>query len=73
MGTDQDYLKCAQACLEMAQAANDDKDQALWLLLGQSWVGLAEQLAGSAAAAADEDEGVPALEALEGGVSFETV
>jgi hypothetical protein len=71
MGTDQDYLKCAEACLEMAQAANDDTDQALWLMLGQSWVGLAEHVAGSAAA--DEDEGVPALEALEGGVSFETV
>ena len=71
MGTDQDYLKCAEACLAMAQAANDDTDQALWLLLGQSWVGLAEHVAGSAAA--DEDEGVPALEALEGGVSFETV
>jgi len=40
-------------------------------MLGQSWVGLAEHVAGSAAA--DEDEGVPALEALEGGVSFETV
>ena len=71
MGTDQDYLKFAEACLAMAQAANDDTDQALWLMLGQSWVGLAEHVAGSAAA--DEDEGVPALEALEGGVSFETV
>jgi hypothetical protein len=73
MGADQDYLKCAEACLAMAQAANDDTDQALWLMLGQSWVGLAEHIAGSAAAAADQDEGVPALEALEGGVSFETV
>ena len=71
MGTDQDYLKCAKACLAMAQAANDDTDQALWLMLGQSWAGLAEQVAGSAAA--DEDEGVPALDALEDGVSFETV
>jgi hypothetical protein len=71
MGTDQDYLRYAEACLAMAQAANDDTDQVLWLMLGQSWVGLAEQVAGSAAA--DEDEGVAPLEALESSVSFETV
>ncbi len=27
----------------MAQAAGDQKDKALWLTLGQSWVRLAEQ------------------------------
>ena len=74
MGTDQDHLKCAEACLAMASAANDDTDKALWIMLGQSWVRLAEYMADSAAAECDEDEakGVPALEALEGGVSSET-
>ena len=64
MGTDQDYLKCAEACLAMAQAANDDTDQALWLLLGQSWVGLAEHVAGSAAAECDADEADEGVRAL---------
>ena len=72
MGTDQDHLKCAEACLAMASAANDDTDKALWIMLGQSWVRLAEHMA-DFAAADDEDEakGVPAFEA-EGGVSSET-
>jgi len=43
----------------MAQAAEDQKDKALWLTLAQSWVRLAEQVArvrGSQRDAADGDD-----------------
>ena len=65
MGTDQDYLRCAEACLAMASAADDDTDKALWIMLGQSWVQLAEHAADSAAAGCDaeEAESAPALHA----------
>jgi hypothetical protein len=72
MGTNQDHLRYAEACLAEACAANDDTDKALWLMLGQSWVRLAEQVAGSAAAEGDADEadeGVRALHAPEFGVA----
>ena len=45
MGTTQDHRKCAEACVAMARAADDDKDKVLWLTLAQSWVRLAEHVA----------------------------
>lgn len=59
MGTPQDHRKCAQECLAMAQAAEDQKDKALWLTLARSWVRLAEDVArarGSPRDAVDGDE-----------------
>ena len=48
MGTPQDHRKCAEECVAMAQAAEDQKDKALWLTLAQSWVRLAEHMEGPA-------------------------
>jgi len=45
MGTPQEYRKCAEECVAKAQAADDQKDKALWLTLAQSWVRLAEHVA----------------------------
>jgi hypothetical protein len=45
MGTTQDHRKCAEQCVAMARAADDDRDKALWLTLAQSWVRLAEHVA----------------------------
>jgi len=45
MGTPQDHRKCAEECVAMAQAADDQKDKILWLTLAQSWVRLAEHVA----------------------------
>jgi hypothetical protein len=73
MEIDRDHRRVAAACVAIARAANDDTDKALWLMLAQSWVRLAEHIAGSAAGECRaEEEDVPALQAPEGGVSFET-
>lgn len=59
MGTTQDHRKCAEECLAMAQAADDQRDKVLWLTLAQSWVRLAEQVAharGLELGAADGDD-----------------
>lgn len=45
MGTIQDHRKCAEECVAMAQASQDQSDKALWLTLAQSWVRLAERVA----------------------------
>ena len=45
MGTSADHRRCAEACVAMARASDDDKDKALWLTLAQSWVQLAEHVA----------------------------
>ncbi len=65
MGTDQDHRKCAEECVAMARASNDDTDKALWLTLAHSWVRLADHVAYSAADDCDADEAtsVPALHA----------
>jgi hypothetical protein len=44
MGTAQDHRKCAEECMAMAQAADDQKDKVLWLTLAQSWIRLAEHV-----------------------------
>ncbi|HUI12886.1 MAG TPA: hypothetical protein VL048_05385 [Xanthobacteraceae bacterium] len=51
MGTMLDHRRCAEECLAMARASEDDKDKALWLTLAQSWVRLAEHVAEAEAAA----------------------
>lgn len=45
MGTIADHRKCAEECVAMARASDDDRDKALWLTLAQSWVRLAEHVA----------------------------
>jgi putative IMPACT (imprinted ancient) family translation regulator len=45
MGTALDHRTCAEECVARAQAADDQKDKALWLTLAQSWLRLAEQVA----------------------------
>ena len=45
MGTTKDHRKCAEDCVAMARASDDDNDKALWLTLAQSWVRLAEHVA----------------------------
>jgi hypothetical protein len=64
MGIDQDHRKCAEVCVAMARASNDDTDKSLWLTLAQSWVRLAEHVADSAAVDCDAEEvtSVPALQ-----------
>lgn len=44
MGTPQDHWKRAEQCVTMAQAADDHSDKALWLILAQSWVRLAQHV-----------------------------
>ncbi len=59
MGTPQDHRKCAEECVAMAQAAEDQSDKALWLTMAQSWLRLAEHAAtarGSQRDAADGDD-----------------
>jgi hypothetical protein len=51
MGTTRDHRKCAEECVAMARASDDDKDKVLWLTLAQSWVRLAEHVARVAASA----------------------
>ncbi len=65
MGTDQDHRRCAEECVAMARASNDERDKALWLTLAHSWVRLAEHVADSAVFDCDADEAasVPALHA----------
>jgi len=48
MGTARDHLKCAEECVAMAEAADDQQDKALWLTLAQSWLRLAEHVERSA-------------------------
>jgi hypothetical protein len=50
MGTTRDHRKCAEECVAMARASDDDKDKVLWLTLAQSWVRLAEHVARAATA-----------------------
>ena len=50
MGTTRDHRKCAEECVAMARASDDDQDKVLWLTLAQSWVRLAEHVARSATA-----------------------
>jgi putative IMPACT (imprinted ancient) family translation regulator len=59
MGTPQDHRKCAEECVAMAQATEDQKDKALWFTLAQSWLRLAEQVTrarGTQGEAADGDD-----------------
>jgi hypothetical protein len=65
MGTSQDHRRCAEACVAMARASDDDKDKALWLTLAQSWVRLADHVAHLADddhAQSDEDDFVDAAD-----------
>lgn len=45
MGTARDHRRCAEECVAMAQASQDDSDRMLWLTLAQSWARLAEHVA----------------------------
>jgi hypothetical protein len=45
MGTVQDHRKCAEQCVAMARAADDDDGKILWLTLALSWARLAEHAA----------------------------
>jgi hypothetical protein len=45
MGTMLDHRRCAEECVAMARLSEDNKDKALWLILAQSWVRLAEYVA----------------------------
>jgi len=44
MGTTVDHRRCAEECVAMARLADDNSDKALWLVLAQSWVKLAEHV-----------------------------
>lgn len=45
MGIITDHRRYAEQCVAMARLAGDNNDRALWLLLAQSWVRLAEHAA----------------------------
>jgi hypothetical protein len=45
MGTMLDHRRRAEECVAMARLSEDNKDKALWLILAQSWVRLAEHVA----------------------------
>ncbi len=57
MGTPQDHRKCAEDCVAMARATEDQKDKALWLTLAQSWLRLAEHVARVSASQRDAADG----------------
>jgi hypothetical protein len=61
MGTDQDHRKCAEHCVEKAQAADDERDKVLWLTLAASWLRLAELAGGAAGGRNSADDGEDAL------------
>jgi hypothetical protein len=48
MGNNRDHRKCAEECVAMARASEDVKDKALWIMLAQSWVRLADHVAHAA-------------------------
>jgi hypothetical protein len=45
MGTTLDHRRRAEECVAMARSAEAEKDRALWLILAQSWVRLADDVA----------------------------
>jgi len=45
MGTVGNHRRCAEECVAKARAAADDTDKVLWLMLAQSWLRLAEDVA----------------------------
>ncbi len=45
MASNRDHRKYAEECVAMARASEDDKDKALWIMLAQSWVRLADHVA----------------------------
>jgi len=57
MGTIRDHRRCAEECVAMARAANEDKDKALWLTLAQSWLRLAEHVSRAGHTAGNAAEG----------------
>ncbi len=57
MGTTRDHRRCAEECVAMARASDDDNDKALWLTLAQSWVRLAEHVARAATATEHSADG----------------
>jgi hypothetical protein len=65
MGTDRDHRKCAQHCVEKAQAADDERDKVLWLTLAASWLRLAEHVAARESGPADDREDALAVHALD--------
>jgi hypothetical protein len=58
MGTTLDHRRRAEECVTMARLAEDQTDRALWLILAQSWVRLADDVAQieTSLALAPEDE-----------------
>jgi hypothetical protein len=67
MGIDQDHRRCAEECVAMARASDDDTDKALWLTLAQSWIRLADHVVHGTAEDGEADEATraPALQASE--------
>jgi hypothetical protein len=55
MENNRDHRKCAEECVAMARASDDVKDKALWIMLAQSWVRLADHVAHAATAEHDAD------------------
>jgi hypothetical protein len=55
MGITRDHRRCAEECVAMARASENDSDKALWLTLAQSWVRLAEHVARGGVAEHAED------------------
>jgi hypothetical protein len=45
MANNRDHRRYAEECVAMARASEDDKDKALWIMLAQSWVRLADHVA----------------------------
>ena len=62
MGTVQDHRKCAEQCVAMARAAEDDDGKVLWLTLALSWARLAEHAAQAVPAEHPADRVEEALE-----------
>lgn len=62
MGTMLDHRRCAEECVAMARRSDDNKDKALWLILAQSWVRLADDVAGTERDSAAEAEKSELLE-----------
>jgi hypothetical protein len=65
MGNNRDHRKCAEECVAMARASEDIKDKALWIMLAQSWVRLADHVAHAAAVESTGDDSVIAAQSAD--------
>lgn len=63
MANNRDHRRYAEECVAMARASDDAKDKALWIMLAQSWVRLADHVAHAATAEHIDDDAIAAQSA----------